>query len=286
MDDGGRATGGGMNTHDIMQVALDLGGFEELPPDSGVWVEGNNLSRILVGLDVGAAELKIAHDLGFDAVVAHHPVRRQGFWQVFERHRELMRSAGVPDEAVRAALDERSAAMRLSAETANDDHVVSVARLLRMPFLNVHLPLDEYGRRAITETVASCLRDNANASVQEVAGAIGQLATFRRLQADPVVVYGAGNAPAGRVVVSLAAGTNGGFPVAAAYLAHGIDTVIYMHIDAADLGRLRRSELCGNLIITGHVPGDGIGMDAFVCELRRRGLEVTTFSGVDTPVEE
>lgn len=269
-----------------MQLALDLGGFNEVPPDSGIWVEGRALRRVLVGLDVGPSELSLAHALGFDAVIAHHPVQRRGFWRVFERHRELMRAAGVPEAAISAAIDERAAALRLAEHNANDDHVVSVARLLGIPFLNIHLPLDEYTRRQLIAAVEACQRANPNATVEDIARAIGQLPSFRRSPLKPLVVYGSPAAPAGRVAVSIAAGTNGGYPVAAAYLRHGIDTVIYMHIQAEDLQRLRQDEVPGALIITGHVPGDNVGMDALVRALRARGLEVTTFSGVDTPAEE
>src|SRR5919199_161598 len=111
-----------MNTADVMQVALDLGGFSEVPADSGIWVEGDHLRRALGGPDGGPAALIMARQLGFDAVVAHHPVKRRGFWKVFERHWELMRAAGVPDDAIRAAIETRSAAMRLAEHNTNDDH--------------------------------------------------------------------------------------------------------------------------------------------------------------------
>ena len=274
-----------MNTAKLMQIALDLGGFAEIPADSGVWVEGDHLRRVLVGLDVGPAELIMARQLGFDAVVAHHPVRRRGFWKVFERHWELMRAAGVPDEAIRAAIETRSAAMRLAEHNTNDDHVVSVARLLAMPLLNCHLPLDEYTRQVLIRTVDEYQESNPDATAGQVAAAIGELPSFRRSWLEPIVAYGSADAPAGRVVASIAAGTNGGFAVAEAYLTHGADTVIYMHIQPDDLERLRRERVPGNLIITGHGPADSIGVDAYVQELRRRGLEVETFSGVDTPVE-
>ena len=286
--DGGRGDedeGLVVNTDEIMGIGLELGGFREVPPDSGVMVAGEGIRRVLVGLDVGPAELKIAADLGFDAVIAHHPVQRRGFWRVFERHRELMGTAGIPEQAIRTAIDERAASIRLGEYNANDDHVVSIARLLGLPFLNVHLPLDEYGRRILIETVEGCQRRNPAATVGDIAAAIGELPSFRRGQLEPDVVYGQAEAPAGRVAVSVAAGTNGGYPVAAAYFAHGFDTVIYMHIQPEELARLRQSRPRGTLIVTGHVPGDGIGLDAFVQALRQRGLEVTTFSGVDTPLE-
>jgi hypothetical protein len=272
-----------MNTRDIMRLALDLGGFEQVPADSGIWVEGDNLGRVLVGLDVGPAELLLARQLGFDAVIAHHPVRRAGFWQVFERHRQLMREAGVPDEEIRAALDSRSAALQLSEYNTNDDQVISVARLLGLPFLNVHLPLDEYGRQVLIETVRRCQTGREEASAGDVAAAIGRLPSFQRAGVQPLVAYGSALAPAGRTVVSIAAGTNGGYSVARAYFASGVDTVIYMHLAPEDLERLRQEGPAGALIITGHQPGDAIGLDAFVRALRQRGLEVATFSGVDTP---
>ena len=268
-----------------MQLALDLGGFHEIPADSGIWVEGENIRRVLVGIDVGPAELKIAHDLGFEATIAHHPVRRRGFVQVFLRHWELMREAGVPDTAIRAAIEDRAAGMRYSEGNHNDDHIISVARLLRMPFLNVHLPLDEYGRRVLVETIGSYQRAVPDATAGAIAAAIGELPSFQRSPLKPLVVYGSPDSPAGRVAVSIAAGTNGGHAVAAAFFKHGIDTVVYMHLAPDDLNRLRESGLPGSLITTGHMAGDSIGIDAFVRELRRRGLEVTTFSGVDTPLE-
>src|SRR4051812_1452031 len=194
-----------MNTEEIMRIALDLGGFDEVPADSGVWFEGQDLRRVLVGIDVGPAELKIGRDLGFDAVIAHHPVRRAGFWQVFERHRAMMRDAGVPESVISDALDARSAAIRLSEHNSNDDHVVSVARLLGLPFLNVHLPLDEYTRQTIIAAIARRQAEAPNASVAEVAAAIGDLESFRRSAVQPMVAYGDPNRPAGRVVVSIAA---------------------------------------------------------------------------------
>jgi hypothetical protein len=274
-----------MNTADLMQVALDLGGFTEIPADSGIWVEGDHLRRVLVGIDVGAAELLMARQLGFDAVVAHHPVKRQGFWKVFERHRELMRAAGLPDDVIRTAIESRADSLRLAEHNTNDDHTVSVARLLGMPLINCHLPLDEYTRQVLIRTVATCQAANPAATAGDIAAAIGELPSFQRSWLKPMVAHGSPEAPAGRVVASIAAGTNGGFAVAEAYLTHGYDTVIYMHIQPEDRERLRREAVRGSVVITGHGPADSIGVDAFVQELRRRGLEVETFSGVDTPVE-
>src|SRR2546427_679640 len=77
--------------------------------------------------------------------------------------------------------------------------------------------------------------------------------------------------------------TNGVLPVARAAFEHGIDTVFYIHIDAGALRRLW--ELFGregskNLVVTGHMASDSIGINALVRELRARGLRIDTYSGI------
>ncbi|MBI3998439.1 MAG: hypothetical protein HY355_05345 [Armatimonadetes bacterium] len=274
-----------MTTEEIMAIALEMGGLAEVPEDSGIWVRGDNLRRVLVGIDAGPAELKIARDLGFDALIAHHPVRRAGFWKVFERHYVLMGEAGVPEHAITAAIAERREAIRLSEMNANDDHTVSVARLLGMPFMNVHLPLDIYCRAEIQRAIRELQAATPRATVAEVAAYIGRLSSFQASELRPQVVYGSPHAPAGKVAVSISGGTNGGYPVLAAYFAYGVDTVVYMHIGAEDVARLQADDVRGAAIITGHAPGDSIGIDELVRRLRQRGLEVETFSGIFAPSE-
>src|SRR5437870_633741 len=64
---------------------------------------------------------------------------------------------------------------------------------------------------------------------------------------------------------------------------HGIDTVLYIHSDAGALRRLW--ELYGrdgpkNLVVTGHLASDSIGINVLVRELRARGLRIDTYSGI------
>src|SRR5439155_1536360 len=111
------------------------------------------------------------------------------------------------------------------------------------------------------------------------------LAALPEMRAAPTTVQLAmGNArdPVRKVVVAHGAYTNGGYPVAHTCFTHGVDLVVYIHIDFGELQRLR-AEGRGNLIVTGHLAGDSLGFTPFLRELRRRGLEVTTFSGVIEP---
>jgi hypothetical protein len=274
-----------MSTEEIMAIALEMGGLTAVPEDSGIWVPGADLRRVLVGIDVGPSELQIARDLGFDGVIAHHPIVRAGFWKVFERHYVLMGEAGVPRDVITSAIAERREAIRLSEMNANDDHVVSVARLIGLPFMNIHLPLDIYSRAEIQRVITELQAERPMATVAEAAEAIGSLPSYRTSELRPLIVYGDPSAPAGKVAVSISGGTNGGYPVLSAYFAHGVNTAIYMHIGPEDVARLQADAVQGAVIITGHGPGDSIGIDELVRRLRRRGLTVETFSGVKTPLK-
>jgi hypothetical protein len=50
---------------------------------------------------------------------------------------------------------------------------------------------------------------------------------------------------------------------------------VYIHISPADVERLKTEEK-GNIIITGHVASDSIGINPFIKELEKRKILVTT----------
>ena len=88
----------------------------------------------------------------------------------------------------------------------------------------------------------------------------------------------------GRWVVQMAAATNGGAPVYHTYYEHGINTILAMHIDERDLRELEQLQRPqANLVITGHIPSDSIGMNRVIDALERQDLEVIAGSGVIRP---
>ncbi|MFX0066057.1 MAG: hypothetical protein ACFFC7_28150, partial [Candidatus Hermodarchaeota archaeon] len=75
-----------MNTDDIVKEALNLVNMKELPADSAVHVPGENINRILYGIDISTAELLYAKKEGYECVIAHHPVGSVDTWHVFLLH--------------------------------------------------------------------------------------------------------------------------------------------------------------------------------------------------------
>jgi hypothetical protein len=269
-----------MDTNGLMRLALDLVSFEHIPEDSAIYVPGTGIKRVLFGLDIGTAELFMAQQQGYDAVIAHHPVGvPHKTWPVFERHIEFLVGAGVPEEAARAAVAPKLEMLRVGGITRNYEQVPMAARHLGMPFLNIHCPLDEMGRRIMQTTVDNLLGDRPDATLTEVVGALAVLPATQRAQTQIEVALGNPQTRAGRVVVAHGALTNGGYDVARAYFDHGIETVVYIHIAPPDLVRLREHE-DGQLVVIGHLLGDAYGIEPYIDALRARGLQVDVLSEV------
>jgi hypothetical protein len=270
-----------VTTARLMEIALEMAGWENIPGDCAIYSPGTRISHVLLGIDVGTSELFMARQLGYHAVLAHHPCGYAGpYWEVYRLHVGQMVAAGVPRDVAEAAVAARIAGFEAAAQRENYDHIASVARLLETPLLNIHSPLDEVGRRIMQATVDAELAANPAATVADLRAALLRLPEFAAARTQMQVALGAWDAPAGRVVVSHGAYTNGGYHVARAYLTHGVDTVCSIHFPLEDAQRLAAEGVRGNILVMGHIAGDSVGINPYVARLRADGLEVTTFSGV------
>ncbi len=270
-----------VNTKEIMAIALKLVGFESVPADSTIYIEGENIRKVLFGIDAAVPELLLAKQLGYDAVISHHPkggFAAINFYQVFKRHIQQMVDAGVPKHEAEEAVRRKMKALEVDGHTRNYGHAVDVARLLKMPYLNVHTPLDELGRRIMAEKIKQVGKD---ATVGDVVSALKKLPEFKNAATEIEIRLGNAANPAGKTVVSHGAGTNGGYKIAKTYFKHGINTLIYIHISPADLEKLKTDGV-GNLIITGHIASDSVGINPFIKELENRGISVTRL-GIVSP---
>ncbi|MFC7165835.1 hypothetical protein [Halospeciosus flavus] len=265
-----------------MELSLDLVGWDEVPGDSTVYVPGDDVETALVGIDLESPEIQLAHREGFDLALAHHPAggsSRLDFPEVLDRQVEFMTEHGVPEDVAEDAVAELREDAEYGGHAANYRHDPSVAEFLEQPYMNIHLAPDELGRRAFvdvvddldaTDTVAD-LKEAFEDAFPEIEGAATDIETR----------VGRDDNDLGRVAVHHAAGTNGGAEVARAYFEHGVDTVIYIHVNASDARELR--EEFGdekNLVVTGHIASDAVGINELVAELEAQGVECTRISGL------
>jgi len=193
-----------------MSLALQLANIQDVPADSAIHVEGENIQRVLFCIDAGIPELMLARQLGYDAVIAHHPpggVSAINFAEAFKRHIELMAAAGIPRGIAERAVKRKFSQLEVDAHRKSYAQVVDAARILNIPFMNIHMPLDEVGRRRMDEKIRE--RTSENSTVQEVISALMEFPEFQNALTKIKVWLGKPENRRGKIVVSHGAGTNG-----------------------------------------------------------------------------
>jgi len=260
-----------VDTDRIMKVGLELAGYKKMPADSGVHIKGNNINKVLIGIDIGTAELMLAKQLECDAVIAHHPIGAAAvnFYKVFDRHIDYMVEHGVPKKTAKDAVEK----LKERIETRNHSNiysdVVGAAKELGMPFVNIHQPCDEYMRQVILHAIKA----GRTEYVSDIVKSISKIPEFRHAATQVEVKFGNQNSKAGHWALVVAAGTNGGFNIAKTYFQHGVSTVLYLHIDYSELMKMREEKLEGNLVVMGHLAGDSIGLNGLAEHLENLGIE-------------
>lgn len=255
-----------------MTAGLALAGWKKMPADSVVHVRGRNIKKVMVAIDVGTAELLLAKSLGCDAVIAHHPIgiAAINFYKVFGRHVDYMVGHGVPKKVAMGATEKLKERVETRTHAAIYDDVVGAARALKMPLVNIHQPCDEYMRKAILARIES----GKTEYVSDIIDSVSKIPEFRHAETRVQARHGRKENKAGHWALVIAAGTNGGYSIARAYFQHGVDTVIYLHVDYGDLVKMREEKLRGNLIVLGHLAGDSLGLNALADKLESEmGLE-------------
>ncbi|MFX1369233.1 MAG: hypothetical protein ACFFAY_11580 [Promethearchaeota archaeon] len=275
-----------MDTAEIMTIALEMADLDEIPGDTAIHVPGDDIKKVLIGIDMWTPELLLARELEYDLVIAHHPpggVARINFDQVILLQIDQMIEMGVSPHIAEKAIKGRLDNDRVNAHVNNYDRMISAAKLLNMPFMNVHLPCDMIARKRFTEIIDTAAKELDSLTVKDAIDAIMEIPEMKMGMTEPMVHVGSASNRLGRWVVAMAGGTNGGAGVAKAYFDAGVSTVFYMHLAMQDKKELLAYEKAGNLVATGHIASDSVGIAPFVERLREEGLEVTPMSGVFVP---
>ena len=261
-----------MDTQQIMKKALGLAHFKTIPADSEIHVKGR-IRKALVAIDVGVSELLLAKELGCDGVIAHHPAggtaRLEGY-KVFRRHVDQMKEAGVPGDRAEEAVKAKYHQLEIQHHPDNYDQTTSAAKKLRIPLLSIHSPCDEIGRRMILKQIKGL---NEDSTVAELVSQVNRLPEYEKAKSRVEVRLGSPKRKMGKVAISHAAYTNGGYDVARAYFQSGTGTLSYIHISDADLSKLHTDGV-GNLIELGHIASDWLGINPLLKELEANGVEV------------
>jgi hypothetical protein len=273
-----------VTTERLLGIALELAGWDEAPGTSEVVYPGTRISHVLVGLEVGTAELFMARQLGYHAVVALSPRGTAGaLARSWERERRRMMLAGVPPDAAERAVASAREHHALDALGENYDRGASVARLLEMPFVTVDAPLNEVAQRTVARTVDEALARKADATLADLRDALRVLSEYAVAQTAIALALGEWASRTGKVAVLADGNACSEVEIIQTYLAHGVDTVCCASLASSAARHLRESDASGSVLVLGRVATASVGASSYIARLRAEGIEVTACAGILTP---
>lgn len=273
-----------MTTQEMVQIALDLAGLKELPLDSSVSVGGEHVTRVLAGIDIGVAELLLAKELGYNCVVCHHNmvpgIGRFGDLVISDHYAKMVRY-GVPVNQAQKLIAHRKQEIAQELHSANLDEVPSVARLLNIPYLGLHTPADLLGERFLETRISEIYTEKDNPTLQDFMDKFMTIREFSEApkEQQPQIWVGGSDSYAGKFIVEFSGGVEPELDEYKALIDAGVGTFICMHMKNSICKALKEDNRC-NVIVTGHMPSDSIGLNQILDAWEGHGLEITRIGGI------
>ena len=269
-----------MNTQKMMDVALELAGLDKMPADCDVVVPGENIKRVLAGVDMDTAELLLAKELGYDCVVSHHPKNTNvEMLDVMDKHILNLEELGVPRNKSQKALAPRKDELSYNQHVSNSRRSESAAKLLNMPYLSLHTPADRIGEAMVQKLMDEKFANKPETKLEDICKALEELPEYEKSARKPVIRVGSKDSYAGKIYVLMAGLTGPGAPILKQYFEGGVGTLVLMHIPEKDVKELKEHGV-GNVVVAGHMSSDSLGMNKIAQEWRKLGAEVTMMSGI------
>jgi len=238
------------------------------------------IKKILVGVDMEGAELLLAEKLGTDLVIAHHPEGKAlaDLHSVMDLQAQVLADYGVPINIAESVIKPRIAEVARGISPINHNRAVDMARILGLDFMCVHTPADNLGADFLVKKI----KKNNPEVVGEVVEMLKEIPEFKaaaQFNAGPKIFSGSLENSCGKIVVTeFTGGTSGSKEIYEKMAQAGIGTVIGMHMGEEHRKEAEKYHI--NVVIAGHMASDSLGINLFLDELEKTGVEIIPLSGL------
>lgn len=271
-----------MDTRTMVNIALKLAGLEEDTVDTEIGCPGEDIKRVLAGIDMDTATLLAAKDQGYDCVAEHHGIMGKAVRigdQMLKDQMMLMYRFGVPINVAQKAIEKRARQESQKMHSKNLNRQADFAKFIGMPYIGLHTPADLIGQAVVQEKMDQLNNSNPFATLQDVVDVLNQFPEVQNALQDPAIRVGEPGSYAGRICVLFAGVTGGGAGVYKTFFDYGVGTLVMMHMPEDDIKALQEHNK-GNVIIAGHMASDSIGFNRVLDAWEEAGLEVTRIGGL------
>lgn len=244
------------------------------------------VKRILTGIDIATGEVLLANELSkkkpIDLIISHHPIGSglAGLHEVMELQAEIFEMYGVPIHIAEGLTQLRMSEVSRSVSGSNYNKSVDAAKLLDFPIMSTHTIADNM--------VATFLKKYLNKKkkqietvddLMQVLKEIPEYAEAIKVKAGPIIFTGSKERKTGKIALTeITGGTSGSKDVYEKLSNAGVGTIVGMHMHEQWKKEAEKAHM--NVVIAGHMSSDSIGMNLFLDELEKRGVEIVPCSGL------
>lgn len=241
------------------------------------------IKKVLAGIDMEGPELMLAKQLGdIDLVIAHHPEgpALADLSDVMSLQAEVLANYGVPINIAESVTKPRISEVHRGLSPINHDRSVDLAKILGLDFMCVHTPADNMAADYIIKLLAKHESElETVGEVMEILKTVPEYQAAAKRKVGPMIFAGSPENYTGKIVVTeFTGGTNGSKDIYEKMAQYGVGTIIGMHMSEEHRKEAEKYHI--NVIIAGHMASDSLGMNLFLDELIKQGIEVVPISGL------
>lgn len=246
---------------------------------------GSKVKTILVGIDAEAGEILLAKELEragkkIDLVVSHHPTGTglMGLSGVMPLMADHFAKHGVPINVAQGVLAPRIAEIMRAIMPANAQRSVDVAKILDVNYMCTHTIADNHACK-FAQNIMDTKKPKTVGEVLKLLKEIPEFKLAIKQKAGPTIVVGSPERKAGKVVaLEFTGGTSYNKEVYAKLATAGVGTIISMHISEDNKKEAEANFI--NVVVAGHIASDSLGMNLFLDELEKKGIEIVPCGGL------
>lgn len=243
--------------------------------------EDKEVKKVLAGIDIEPAEILMSKNIEkIDLIIAHHPLGKglAHLADVMDLQCDVLNYYGVPINIAEGLMKERISEVARGVNSANHERTVDAARLMKASLMNSHTPCDNLAAKYLVELVDRKKPEK----ISDLMAILKEVPEYKhaiKIGAGPKIFVGSPDNRCGKIALSeITGGTEGSSKLYEKMANAGIGTIVGMHISEEHKREAESAHI--NVVIAGHISSDSLGMNLFLDELEKKGIEIIPCSGL------
>jgi len=241
---------------------------------------GKDVKKVLVGIDIEGGELMLADKLGVDLIIGHHPLGRAlaSLDDVMHLQEEILEIYGVPINVAQGLLKEKIGEISRKTNASNNYQEIDVAKILDISLINMHTPADNL----VISFLKNAIEKRNPEYVEDILKMLKEMPEYQeaiKRGVGPVLFSGQPENRCGKIALNeITGGTEGTPKIYEKMAVAGVGTIVSMHQSEEHKKEAEAANI--NVVIASHMSSDSLGMNLFLDELEKQGIEIIPCSGL------